>query len=79
MRGIVPGGGLAPDGKTWVACRLGVSLPVRVLSRLFRRRFIDRLQHLHRTRPLQFFGGHFESAMTERLLKFSISVLEGFN
>jgi hypothetical protein len=56
VHGIVPGGGLAPDGKSWVACRPGFFLPVRVLSRLFRRRFIEGLQHLHRTQRLQFFG-----------------------
>jgi len=58
VHGIVPGGGLAPDGKTWVACRPGFFLPVRVLSRLFRRRFLEGLQHLHRTQRLQFFGEH---------------------
>jgi hypothetical protein len=47
VHGIVPGGGLAPDGKTWVACRPGFFLPVRVLSRLFRRRFLEELQRLH--------------------------------
>ncbi len=40
---IVPGGGLSPDGSRWVACRPGFFLPVRVLSRLFRRLFLDRL------------------------------------
>ncbi|MDQ3257220.1 MAG: transposase zinc-binding domain-containing protein, partial [Acidobacteriota bacterium] len=34
---VVPGGGLSPDGKRWVSCRAGFFLPVRVLSRLFRR------------------------------------------
>jgi hypothetical protein len=52
----VPGGGLAPDGKTWVACRPGFFLPVRVLSRLFRRRFLEELQRLHALGKLQFFG-----------------------
>jgi len=41
---VVPGGGLSPDGTRWVACRPGFFLPVRVLSRLFRRLF---LQDLH--------------------------------
>ena len=50
VHGIVPGGGLAPDGKRWVACRPGFFLPVRVLSRLFRRRFLEELQRLHRRR-----------------------------
>jgi hypothetical protein len=58
VHGIVPGGGLAPDGKTWVACRPGFFLPVRVLSRLFRRRFLEELQRLHDQSKLQFFGVH---------------------
>ena len=40
---IVPGGGLSPDGTRWIACRPGFFLPVRVLSRLFRRLFLDGL------------------------------------
>ena len=43
VHGIVPGGGLSPDGKRWIACRPGFFLPVRVLSRLFRRRFLEEL------------------------------------
>ena len=58
VHGIVPGGGLAPDGKTWVACRPGFFLPVRVLSRLFRRRFLEELQRLHQGGKLRFFGEH---------------------
>jgi len=58
VHGIVPGGGLAPDGKTWIACRPGFFLPVRVLSRLFRRRFLEELAQLHGTGQLQFFGEH---------------------
>ncbi len=56
VHGIVPGGGLSADGKSWVACRPGFFLPVRVLSRLFRRRFLEGLGQLHRTARLQFFG-----------------------
>jgi Putative transposase/Transposase zinc-binding domain len=41
---VIPGGGLSLDGTRWVACRPGFFLPVRVLSRLFRRRFLDALQ-----------------------------------
>jgi hypothetical protein len=58
VHGIVPGGSLAPDGKTWVACRPGFFLPVRVLSRLFRRRFLEELQRLHDGGKLRFFGEH---------------------
>jgi len=41
---VVPGGGLSPNGQQWVACRTGFFLPVRVLSRLFRRLFLDGLE-----------------------------------
>ena len=58
VHGIVPGGGLASDGKTWVACRPGFFLPVRVLSRLFRRRFLEELLRVHQAGKLQFFGEH---------------------
>src|SRR6202161_3004408 len=53
---IVPGGGLAHDGSRWVACRPGFFLPVRVLSRLFRRRFLEELAAVHRRGQLRFFG-----------------------
>ena len=53
---IVPGGGISPDGARWVACRPGFFLPVRVLSRLFRRLFLQRLEALHRAGELQFFN-----------------------
>jgi Putative transposase/Transposase zinc-binding domain len=58
VHGIVPGGGLASDGKTWVACRPGFFLSVRVLSRLFRRRFLEELARAHQAGKLQFFGDH---------------------
>jgi predicted Zn-ribbon and HTH transcriptional regulator len=53
---IVPGGGISPDGQRWVSCRPGFFLPVRVLSRLFRRLFLERLAAAHK--QLQFFGNH---------------------
>lgn len=53
---IVPGGGLLPDGTRWVACKPGFFLHVRVLSRLFRRLFIEGLMSLHRAGQLAFFG-----------------------
>ena len=59
---IVPGGGLAPDGSRWIACRPGFFLPVRVLSRLFRRLFLDRLVALHEAGRLAFFGEQAELA-----------------
>jgi hypothetical protein len=56
VHGIVPRGGLSPDGSRWVACKPGFFLPVRVLSRLFRRRFLEALEQAHHTGRLQFFG-----------------------
>jgi len=58
VHGIVPGGGLSPNGEQWVACKPGFFLSVRVLSRLFRRRFLEELQAVHRRGRLQFFGEH---------------------
>jgi len=52
---IVPGGGLSPNGSKWVACKSGFFLHVRVLSRLFRRLFLEGLIELHRTGQLTFF------------------------
>jgi len=65
VHGIVPGGGLGPDGASWVACRPGFFLPVRVLSRLFRRRFLEELQRQHEGGKLKFFGEHARLADAE--------------
>jgi len=56
VHGIVPGGGLSLEGQRWVACKPGFFLPVRVLSRLFRRRFLEELGAAYRGGQLQFFG-----------------------
>jgi hypothetical protein len=53
---VVPGGGLSRDGTRWIACRPGFFLPVRVLSRLFRRLFLEALQAAFEAGTLQFFG-----------------------
>jgi hypothetical protein len=53
---VVPGGGLSCDGTHWVACRPGFFLPVRVLSRLFRRLMLDSLQAAFDAGQLQFSG-----------------------
>jgi len=53
---VVPGGGLSPDGQRWIACRPGFFLPVRVLSKLFRRLFLDSLQKAFDAGQLHFFG-----------------------
>jgi hypothetical protein len=55
---IVPGGGISLDGERWVACRPGFFLPVRVLSRLFRRLFLQMLLAAHQANRLKFFGNH---------------------
>ena len=55
---IVPGGGLSPDGGRWISCRPGFFLPVRVLSRLFRRLFLDKLAAAHDAGRLRFFGNY---------------------
>jgi Putative transposase len=52
----VPGGGPSLDGTHWVACQPGFFLPVRVLSRLFRRLFLQALQNAFNTGKLRFFG-----------------------
>ena len=55
---IVPGGGFSADGNRWVSCRASFFLPVRVLSRLFRRLFLEKLLATHAAGELQFFGNH---------------------
>jgi hypothetical protein len=55
---IVPGGGISLDGEKWVSCRPGFFLAVRVLSRLFRRLFLQKLVATHAAGRLQFFGAH---------------------
>ncbi|OAI14473.1 transposase [Methylomonas koyamae] len=58
VHGIVPGGGLSLDGERWVSCKRGFFLSVRVLSRLFRRRFLEMLSQAHTAGQLQFFGDY---------------------
>jgi hypothetical protein len=55
---VVPGGGISLDGGRWVSCRPGFFLPVRVLSRLFRRLFLTMLLAAHKAGCLRFFGQH---------------------
>ena len=54
---IVPGGGPSPDESRWITCKPGFFLPVRVLSRLFRRLFLDGLAALHKAGRLVLLGG----------------------
>ncbi len=53
---VVPGGGISRDGTQWISCRPGFFLPVRVLSRLFRRVFLEKLVSAHDAGRLHFFG-----------------------
>jgi len=53
---VVPGGGISPEGTRWISCRPGFFLPVRVLSRLFRRLFLEYLQAAFDQGQLQFFS-----------------------
>jgi len=53
---VVPGGGLAPDGRSWIRCRPRFFLPVRVLSRRFRTLYLQYLERAYRSGKLQFFG-----------------------
>jgi hypothetical protein len=61
---IVPGGGLSQDAKRWVAARPKYLLPVKVLSRLFRRRMLEKLAKAHAAAKLHFFNEH--TALSER-------------
>ncbi len=53
---VVPGGGLSPDGQRWIACRPNFFLPIHVLSRLYRRLFLEQLQAAFDVGRLRFFG-----------------------
>ena len=53
---VVPGGGISPDGERWISCRPGFFLPVRVLSRLFRRLFLEHLRRAFDADALHFFN-----------------------
>ncbi len=70
---VVPGGGPSLDGTRWIACRPSFFLPVRVLSRLFRRLFLETLQTAFEAGELSFFGELAElarpAAFTEGLTK----------
>ena len=69
---IVPGGGIALDGERWVSCRPGFLLPVRVLSRLFRRLFLAKLTEAHAAGRLTFFGDHARFSERSTFVKFLV-------
>ena len=53
---VVPGGGLSPDGSRWISCPKGFFLPVRVLSPVFRGKFLEQLRAAHGRGELVFHG-----------------------
>jgi hypothetical protein len=55
---LVPGGGIAPDGESWIACRPGFFLPVTVLSSMFRGLFLHYLTKAFAAGALNFFSAH---------------------
>jgi hypothetical protein len=55
---LVPGGGIAPDGQSWIACRPGFFLPVKVLSRMFRGLFLRYLEKAFSAGELNFFSAY---------------------
>lgn len=68
---LVPGGGIAPDGQSWIACRPGFFLPVTVLSRMLRGLFLHYLEKAFAAGELRFFSEHrhlHESAAFRRYL-----------
>jgi len=71
---VVPGGGLSADGERWVACRPGFFLPVRVLSRLFRRLFLDKLMEVYLAGELEFFGNLIALTDPRKFAKYLVPV-----
>jgi hypothetical protein len=67
---VVPGGGISLDGQRWISCRPGFFLPVRVLSRLFRRLFLEKLSAAHEAGRLRFFGDHAPLAEHDAFAKY---------
>jgi hypothetical protein len=63
---IVPGGGLSMDDSRWISCKPNFLLPVRVLSKLFRRLMLEKLLAAHEAGRLQFLGpyAHLADAKT---------------
>jgi hypothetical protein len=69
---IAPGGGLSPDGTRWVPCRRRFFLPVRVLSKLFRRLMLEKLAAAHKAGKLRFFGEHAHLASADAFAAFLV-------
>ena len=67
---IAPGGGITQDGTRWLPCRRGFFLPVRALSKLFRRLMLEKLAAAHKTGKLKFFGEHAHLAAVDAFTAF---------
>ena len=67
---IVPGGGLSRNGSRWISCKPDFFLPVRVLSKLFRRLILEKLAAAHAAGKLTFFGAHAHLADTRAFALF---------
>jgi len=74
VHAIVPGGGLALDADRWVGCKPGFFLPVRVLSRLFRRLFLEQLELAHRGGQLRLFGEYADSENPAAFAKWLVAL-----
>jgi hypothetical protein len=70
IHGVVPGGGLAPDHSRWIASRSSFLLPVKVLSRVFRGKFVAGLRRLFAHGQLRFFGDCIPLAEGKRFASF---------
>ena len=75
---IVPGGGLSPDGQHWIACRPRFFLSVEVLSRLFRRLFLERLTAAYQAGRLEFFADQAGLAEPARFKAYVAALRIGF-
>jgi hypothetical protein len=71
---VIPGGGISPDLE-WVSCQPGFFLPVKVLSRLFRRLFLTALREAFPQSQLQFFG-EIEALKEELAFRKYLALLE---
>jgi hypothetical protein len=73
---VVPGGGLSPDGSSWVSCGRGFFLPVRVLSEVYRGKFLQLLKRARKQGVLSFAGGLSNLQRSEAWARFLAALYE---
>jgi putative transposase/transposase-like zinc-binding protein len=73
---VIPGGGLSPDGTRWLACPVGFFLPVRVLGRVFRGKFLARLRAAFDHGRLAFHGRLRELAAADRFRRLLVDAAQ---